>query len=48
MTRMHTRAAGLGNHLRVHVPNNWVLGCWVIGIVVQVLGKYMIIRYLDP
>ena len=33
---------------RVHVPNNWVLGFWVIVIVVQVLGKYMIIRYLDP
>ena len=24
------------------------LGFWVIGITVQVLGKYMIIRYLDP
>ena len=23
--------------LRVHVPNNWVLGIWVIVIVVQVL-----------
>ena len=33
---------------RVHVPNNWVLGIWVILIIVQVLGKYMIIRYLDP
>ena len=33
---------------RVHVPNNQVLGFWVIVIVVQVLGKYMIIRYLDP
>ena len=28
--------------------NNWVLRVWVIVIVVQVLGKYMIIRYLDP
>ena len=28
-------------------PNS-VLGFWVIVIVVQVLGKYMIIRYLDP
>ena len=33
---------------RVHVPNNWVLGFWVIVITVQVLGKYMYIRYLDP
>ena len=33
---------------RVQVPNNWVLEFWVIGIVVQALGKYMIIRYLDP
>ena len=34
--------------LRVHVPNAYVLGIWVIVIIVQVLGKYMIIRYLDP
>ena len=34
--------------LRVHVPNNWVLGIWVIVIMVQVWGKYMIIGYLDP
>ena len=27
-----------------HVPNNWVLGVWVIVIIVHVLGKYMIIR----
>ena len=33
---------------RVHVPNNLVLGFWVIVILIQVLGKYMIIRYLDP
>ena len=33
---------------RVHVPNNLVPGIWVIVIVVQVLSKYMIIRYLDP
>ena len=33
---------------RVHVPNNWVLRIWVIVITVQVLGKYMIIRYSDP
>ena len=33
---------------RVQVPNNWVLGFWVIVIIVQVLGKFMIIRYLDP
>ena len=39
---------GLGFRFRVHVPNNLVLGIWVIVIIVQVLGKYMIIRYLDP
>ena len=33
---------------RVQVPNNLVLGFWVIVIIVQVLGKYMIIGYLDP
>ena len=33
---------------RVQVPNNWVLGFWVIVIIVQVLGRYMIIGYLDP
>ena len=33
---------------RVHVPNNKVPGIWVIVIIVQVSGKYMIIRYLDP
>ena len=34
--------------LRVHVPNYWVLRVLAIVIVVQVLGKYMIIGYLDP
>ena len=33
--------------LRVHVTNTLVLGFGVI-IIIQVLGKYMIIRYLDP
>ena len=33
---------------RVQVPNNWVLGVWVMGIMVSVLGKYTILRYLDP
>ena len=33
---------------RVHVHNNLVLGIWVIVIIVQVLGKYMIIGYVDP
>ena len=35
---------------RVHVPNNWVLRVLVIVIVIiiQVLGKDMFIRYLDP
>ena len=27
---------------RVQVPNNWVLGLWVVVIVVQVLGRYMV------
>ena len=30
------------------MPNNWVLGFWVIKIIVLVLGKDVIIRYLDP
>ena len=34
--------------LRVQVPNNSVLGFWGIVIVVEVLGKYMMTRYLDP
>ena len=33
---------------RVHVPNNEVFGFWETVIMVWVLGKYMIIRYLDP
>ena len=33
---------------RVQVPNNQVLDFRVIVMMVQVLGKYMIIRYLDP
>ena len=37
---------GLG--FRVPAPNNSVLGYWAIVIIVQVLGKYMIIGYLDP
>ena len=32
---------------RVHVPDNWVR-VLVIVIIVQVLGKYMLIKYLDP
>ena len=34
--------------LRVQVPNNLVLGLWVTDILVQVLGKHMILRYFDP
>ena len=33
---------------RVHVPNYLVLGFGVIVLIVQVLSKYMIIRYFDP
>ena len=32
---------------RVHVPNTWVLEIWVTVIIRRILGKYMIIRYLD-
>ena len=34
--------------LRVQVPDNQVLGYWVIVVIVQVLGKYRIVGYLDP
>ena len=42
--------SGLGFRvsLRVHVPNTWVVGFWIIAIIVQALGKYMIFGYLDP
>ena len=30
------------------MPKNWVLRLLVIVVIVQVLGKYMIIKYLDP
>ena len=43
-----TRALPQALTLRVHVPNNLVLGILVIVIIVQVWGKYMIIVYLDP
>ena len=33
---------------RVQLPNNEVLGIRVVVILVQVLGKHMIIGYLDP
>ena len=33
---------------RVQVPSNQVLGFRVIGILVQVLSKYMIIMYMGP
>ena len=36
-----------GIPLRVHVPNNKIFGFWVIVIIVQVLGRYMVIEYLD-
>ena len=34
--------------VQVQVPNKQVLGFWVVVSIVQVLGKYMIISYLDP
>ena len=30
------------------MPKDYVLGFWVIGIIVQFLAKHMIIRHLDP
>ena len=33
--------------LRVHVPNNWVLGMLVLVTVGQILGKYVIMGHLD-
>ena len=33
--------------IRVQIPNNYVLGFRIIVTIVQVRGKYMIIRYLD-
>ena len=33
---------------RVQVANNSLLECRVLVVIVQVLGKYMIIRYFDP
>ena len=33
---------------KVHVSNNSVLGILVIVIIVRILGKYIIIGYLDP
>ena len=32
----------------VPVHHNWILGIWVVVSVVPVLGKYVIIEYLDP
>ena len=42
------QTSGVDVTLRVHVPNIWVLRVLVIVIIVQVLGKYMNIGYLDP
>ena len=33
---------------RIQVHNNQVFGVWVIVIIVQILGKFMTIGYLDP
>ena len=37
---------GLG--FRMPVPNNEVFGLWGIAIIVQIFGKHLSIRYLDP
>ena len=39
---------GSGFTQRVQVTNKWVLGFWVIVIIEQILGNYLIIGYLDP
>ena len=36
-----------GSGFRVHVRNNWLVRVLAIVILVQVLGKYLIIEYLD-
>ena len=51
-TRLHEdvlvrRFDGFKLALRFHVPNAWVLGLWVVILIVLVLGKYMMMRYLD-
>ena len=46
MMRKSLRCISSPESLRVHVPNNWVLRVLVLVIIEQVLGKYMIIRYL--
>ena len=33
---------------RPPVANKWVPEIWVVMILVSALGKYMMIRYLDP
>ena len=40
-------AASVSITLRVHVPNNWVLGMLVLVAVGQILGKYIITGHLD-
>ena len=40
---------GLSFTLRVHVPSNWVLKALrIIVIILQILGEYLNIGYLDP
>ena len=48
LTYMYRGACAEATSLRVHVPNNWVLGIWIIVTIVQVWDKYMIIGYLEP
>ena len=43
-----SRECNLSFSQRFQVPNNWVLGFWVVVIIVQVLGKCSIITYLEP
>ena len=45
---LNCRYLGVTGTIGVHVLNNWVLRILVVVIIVQVLGKYMIMWYLDP
>ena len=48
-TRTFTKTGPSPKSINIHYPEGpWVLGFRVIVIIVQVLGKYMIIGYLDP
>ena len=45
---MNVSGLGFEGTPRVHVSNIWVLRVLVTVITVQLLGKYNLIKYLDP